>query len=99
MVAQAIIATPNAERYITRLCRHFAHKVPAESSGGHGTVRFAMGGCEMQATPEQLTLQVHADDQAALDRVKAIVVSHLEQFAHREEVTVIWAEMEAPVAE
>src|SRR5262245_25161870 len=92
MIATAIIPTANAAAYIRRLCRHFAHKIPATFDDTQGHAPFAMGTCTMQAAPDTLTLRVEAEDQAAVARVQDIVMTHLMQFAHQEQLSVAWVE-------
>ncbi|MEO7908712.1 MAG: DUF2218 domain-containing protein [Roseiflexaceae bacterium] len=73
MHAEARIATPKSAIYLTRLCRHFSHKVSAEFDSERAVVRFPFGLCEMQAAPEQLVIQVRADDAASFERMKEVV--------------------------
>lgn len=90
MLSESHITTDKSVVYMQRLCRHFAHKVPAECDEAHGRVQFAMGVCEMRATGTNLILRAQADNPEALERLKAVVSSHLERFAFREELKVQW---------
>jgi hypothetical protein len=90
MHAEARIATPKSAVYLTRLCRHFSHKVPAEFDSARALVCFPFDPCEMQAAPDQLVILVQADDAAAFERVKEVVGGHLEQFGRREGIRVQW---------
>jgi uncharacterized protein len=93
MLSEAQITTDKAVAYMQRLCRHFAHKVPAEFDDQRARVQFAMGVCEMRADRQTLIFQAQAADTAALDQVQQIVGGHLERFAFREQLKVNWSEL------
>jgi uncharacterized protein len=97
MHAEARVATPKSALYLTRLCRHFSHKVPAEYDSDSALVRFPFGLCEMHIAPDHLVLLVQADDAAAFERVKEVVGGHLEQCGRREGIQVQWLDR-SPVA-
>lgn len=77
----AQVTTEHASRYIARLCKHFAHKVPATWSDAQGTADFPFGRCIMKASGTQLALHCSATDAAALERVCWVVADHLERFS------------------
>lgn len=79
--SRAEVATEHASRYVTRLCKHFAHKVPAQCADGQGKVDFPFGQCLMRATADRLSLHCEAPDDDALGRVRDVVGSHLERMA------------------
>ncbi len=94
--ATARVATGTPGRYIAQLCRHFAHKVPAEydppgfeATRGHITFP-DMGVCALRAAPEALELELSAKDEETLHRLQDVVARHLERFAWREPPTVAW---------
>ncbi|MBO9456726.1 DUF2218 domain-containing protein [Paracoccus sp. R12_1] len=78
-------ATQNARKYMTQLCKHFAHKVPAEVEGDQGHVTFAMGTAKLHADDSGLTVQLSADSEAALAQMRPIIDDHLTRFAFRED--------------
>lgn len=41
--ALAIVKTEHAGKYLTQLCKHFAHKVDVSVDGNHGECRFICG--------------------------------------------------------
>lgn len=86
----ARVETDRADRYLAQLCRHFAHKVPAESDGRHGRADFGWGVCTLTATPDALLLDAEAADAAGLDRVEFVVRDHTERFGARDGLTVTW---------
>jgi hypothetical protein len=95
IVAEAMVATDRADRYLVQLCKHFAHKVPAEWSDHKGFADFGWGTCTLVATEDGLALRAAAPDAAGLDRVKHVVADHTERFGSRDNLTVVWQ----PVAE
>jgi hypothetical protein len=86
----ARVETDRADRYVTQLCRHFAHKVPAESDSGHGRADFGWGVCTLTATPDALLLHAEAEDVAGLERVEFVVGDHAERFGARDGLAVTW---------
>ena len=92
--AQASVKSQKAERYLVQLCKHFAHKVPAEWAGGRGFVDFGAGTCEILADHEALTLTCKADSGEGLERVKHILEDHVTRFGWREKLTVEWGAAE-----
>lgn len=84
------VETARASRYLTQLCKHFAHKVPAEWTEREGTARFAWGTCVLRADDQALTLHVEAPDEESLGRVQYVVGDHLERFAGRDGLKVVW---------
>ena len=85
MTTDARIATPTPERYVTRLCTHFAHKTDATWEGGQGRITFSAGVCTLDAEPGALVLRVTAADAEAAERLAGVVTRHLIQFAEGRE--------------
>lgn len=81
MRSSATVVTPNAQRYMVELCRHFGHKVPSEWSDHEGRIRFEMGRAALRAAPETLMLVADAPDTENLSRLEQVVDSHLKRFA------------------
>lgn len=79
------VATPHASRYIKRLCRHFAHKVPASFSDDQGEIHFAFGDCRLSATTAHLAMALEATISTDLDRLQKVMGSHLERMALRDD--------------
>lgn len=88
----ATVITTDASRYLKRLCKHFNHKVEAEWDDHRGLVHFPMGDCHMAATDGALDIRCRAEGVEALDQMGEIVSSHLERFAHKDDLTVVWAQ-------
>ena len=87
----ARVSTPTAERYVTRLCKHFAHKVEVERDEGHGRIAFPFGTCTLDAEPDTLVMRVECDDAEAVSRLEDVVTRHLQGFVPEgESLAVTW---------
>ena len=88
--SETAIQTPAAKRYLSQLCKHFAHRIPASATDDAGRIEFPAGLCLLQAAADRLTLRVEAEDEAGLSQVEETVVRHLERFAFRETLEIRW---------
>lgn len=89
--SEARVPTDKADRYASRLCKHFAHEVYAEWSPPEGFAEFPeLGTCHIAAKEDELVLGAEAPDAGKLARVQEIVGAHLEQFGKREGITAEW---------
>ncbi|WEF24493.1 DUF2218 domain-containing protein [Paracoccus sp. S3-43] len=77
-------ATGQAHRYMVQLCKHFAHKIPAEVEGDAGSIRFDLGTARLTASQAELTCVVAGADTAAVATLQDIIDRHLARFAFRE---------------
>ena len=85
--SQAQVPTPSASRYLQQVCKHWSHKFAVEFTPEKGRIPFADGRvCNLEATPETLTLHAEAPDQEALERLQRGVVEHVKRFAFREDL-------------
>ena len=82
--------TAFASKYLQQLCKHFAHKVPAEWTPEAGTVNFPFGLCEMRAEDGQLKICCTTDDEANLPRLRGVIDVHMVTFAWREKLRLEW---------
>ncbi|MCA1909258.1 MAG: DUF2218 domain-containing protein [Magnetospirillum sp.] len=90
LTASAAIPTAAASRYLSQLCKHFAHKIPVEHDAVSGRADFPWGSCRLAAQDGVLRLELDAQDELSLARIKAVVEDHLVRFAWRESLTVAW---------
>ena len=89
--AHARVATPTPERYVTRLCKHFAHKVEVEHGEEHGRIVFPFGICTLDAEPDTLVMRVEGGDAEAVSRLEDVVARHLHGFVPAgESLAVTW---------
>ncbi|WHT17769.1 DUF2218 domain-containing protein [Crossiella sp. CA-258035] len=90
--AEAAVSTDRPSRYLTQLCKHFAHKIEAaEFSEERGDLTFGAGKAELTAETGVLRLRVHADSEENLERMQHVVGSHLVRFGQRDELAVDWS--------
>jgi len=88
--------TASAAKYLQQLCKHFAHKVPAEWDAASGKVSFPFGLCFLEASQMCLRIRCEADDAQKIDRMKHVLDDHLERFAWREKLKLEWCEAKGP---
>src|SRR5690348_6697424 len=92
--AEARVATAMAGRYLSQLCKHFAHRLPVEQEEGHGRIELPSGVCVLDTDgPDLLVLRAEAPDEAALDQVQSVIARHLERFAFRDNPEIRWTRM------
>ena len=78
------IPTEHASKYLQQLCKHWSHKLEVELGERSGIVRFPEAVATMSADDKALTVEVEADSDEVLERMKGVVSSHLDRFAFRE---------------
>jgi len=94
MQSQAVVQTPSGEIYLKKLCRHFAHKVPAMLSGEQGIIDFPFGRCRIAVGPDHIRLSTDLNDAHQAASAEGIVTEHLVCMARREDLTVQWVRRE-----
>lgn len=90
MLLESIVPTSSAALYTKKLCRHFAHKVPASLNAEGGIIVFPFGRCLLHAGPEQLKLTVELADPDSAETAEKVVGDHLRRMASKEELTIEW---------
>jgi len=76
--------TGSSARYMTQLCKHFAHRLPVTLNERDGQIVFSAGVCDAVAEETGLRLRASAEDEEALEQVQTVVIQHLQRFAFRE---------------
>ncbi|MCJ8144625.1 DUF2218 domain-containing protein [Ancylobacter sp. A5.8] len=91
--ASGVIPTLNASRYLQQLCKHWSHKLTVEFTPDHGRVELPAGAvATMEADAARLAVRIDAPDAETLERMKGMVMNHLDRFAFREApLPVTWA--------
>jgi hypothetical protein len=84
VIAEAFWETGSAARYMSQLCKHFAHKLPVTLNEHDGQIVFSAGTCDVLAEESGLRLRVSAEDETSLHQVQGVVISHLQRFAFRD---------------
>jgi hypothetical protein len=83
--ATGTITTAHASRYLQQLCKHWSHKLVVEFTAEHGRVEFTGDTVAiMQADAAGLTVRIEAPDAETVERMKGVVMNHLDRFAFRE---------------
>ena len=80
----AHVPTANGAKYLTQLCKHWAHKFEVETTEDSGKVHFPTAVATMRAHEAELEVTVEAEDAETVERMKGVVASHLDRFAFRE---------------
>lgn len=88
------IATLAASQYIGKLCRHFRHKIETEYTPTTGLATFPFGTCNMTATPSHLIFDITADDAESVEKIKGVLIRHLDKFAYKETLVIEWRDEE-----
>ncbi|MCV0425719.1 MAG: DUF2218 domain-containing protein [Roseibium sp.] len=89
-IVSSTAETASASKYLQQLCKHFAHKVPAEWDTKRGEVSFPFGICRMEATESRLMIRCETDESHKMARMKSVIDSHIERFAWREKLKLHW---------
>ena len=90
LTATSHVPTATPGRYIGRLCKHFAHKIPVSFDEQQGRIEFAFGVALLQAENDDLRLPWRGADPAKLEKLKQVVASHFERFAWQEALSLDW---------
>lgn len=89
---QGTAVTASASLYMTKLCKHFRHKIAVEFDERSADARFPFGRCLMQADADSLRFDCQADDDEAAARIRFVLDDHLVRFARRENLSITWSE-------
>ena len=90
LIAQSSFETLKAAAYLKKFCRHFAHKLATEFDDSHGHVDFPFVDCRLQSSDNVLTFTVEAETEESLEKMQAVVAGHMERFAFRDDIKLIW---------
>lgn len=87
---QGAVATASATLYMTKLCKHFRHKIAVEFDEQQARADFPFGLCWMYADAQGLRFACEAPDEAAAARIRAVLDDHLPRFARQEGLVIAW---------
>ncbi|MGG2395837.1 DUF2218 domain-containing protein [Pseudomonas sp. SH1-B] len=79
-----------APRLLTRLCKHFAHKIEASYGDREGQLRFSIGECMLHADDAHLHLRCNAPSAKELDELQEVLRRHLQGFAQVDDLVLQW---------
>lgn len=88
VTARVLIATP--ARYMTRLAKHFEHRLSVIRDERTATVTFPDGLCRLSVTDQELDISIESSVEQSLSRYQEVVVRHLKQVASQESFEVVW---------
>lgn len=89
--AQAEVAIADPERVVARVFEHFAgHDAEITPIERGSSAAFFFGQVSMQAHPKGVVMEVVADDEVALSRMKSIAAGHLIEFVDGERPRFAW---------
>jgi len=88
--AIAVVAIATPPRYLTRLAKHFEHRVPVQRDAQTARIEFPEGVCTLCATEADLHIRIESGSAEALTRYQDVVARHLRQVAPEETVEVCW---------
>ncbi len=87
---QGQVATPEASRWLQRLCHHFSRKIAVRYGEHEGHAEFPWGTCEMRADGVALHFFCAAPDPDALARVRLTIDQHIKLFSRKQPLAVQW---------
>ena len=90
MITRATVQTPFGERYLKKLCRHFAHKVPAALTETQGRIEFPFGPCRIDVDTEQMRFSIEVREDHEVVQAEKVVKDHLVRMANRDQPIVEW---------
>ncbi len=91
LASEARVATAMPRRYLGQLCKHFGHKVPVAGDERTGRIEFPFAVCDLAAPDEEaLVMRISAEDEERLAQAEGVVARHLERFAFREALEIVW---------
>lgn len=82
--------TPEVEKVLYKLCKHFALKIPVEFDREKAHIEFSMGICQIRREQDTLHLQCRADTSDKLAAIESIVEDHLGLMVKNPELVLQW---------
>ena len=86
----ASISTPNAARFMRRLCTHFQHRTPVVSDEQSGQFRLSIGEVRLDVLENMLRVTLTAAEMDDLVEMETILERHLAEAAVRETLDIDW---------
>lgn len=97
--ASTDLKTEHAGKYLTQLCKHFAHKIEVSYDYDHGECRFVCGTAILDAKEGRLLIRTIAPDDEQLQETQLVIERHLVRFAFREEIGPLeWRRLAEPAS-
>lgn len=86
----AHITTPNAPRFMRRLCSHFQHRTPVVNDENSGQFRLSIGDVRLDVLDNALQITLTASQTDDLTEMETILERHLAEAAVRETLDIRW---------
>jgi uncharacterized protein len=90
MHTETLIRTERGDALLTKLCRHFARKVPVTLAGRQGLIEFEFGRCRIDVDDDSLRLHVELNESGQIDPAECLLTSHLLDIARNKQLLVSW---------
>ncbi len=88
--ATTLIATQQPARVISRLCKHWAHKLVVEWDEQKGVIHFDSGQCELTVQTDGIVALITAPELDRVVQLKQVVAEHIIRMAKPEEISINW---------
>ena len=90
MQSVATVATANGSKYLQQLCKHWSHRLEVEYDAERGRVNFGDAAVHFSAVAHYIVAVLAGPDAETLARLEPVVALHLQRFAYRENLAVVW---------
>ena len=84
MILNGQAETEHAGRYVQQLCKHWSHKFEVEADTDQGHIHLPIGEVFLRAADHSLDIELKPQEAASADKLKQVVVDHIDRFAHKE---------------
>ena len=89
--AHGVFVTPNGQKYVAQLRKHWLHKPGTVIDEAVNTITFENGNSvAFDIAPEQLTVIANTPEGGDLGHWQNVVEDHLKRFAFREDFKFAW---------
>lgn len=92
----ATVRTARASRNMTRLFKHFQHKVEVNYDEHAAYGDFPFGRCEMRALEDRLLIDCATANEEASGRMRHVIDDHLFRFSGEEGLEIQWQDGSHP---
>lgn len=89
--SRADVVTERPERWAKQLVSHISHKAPHERTEGGDELTIGDGLGVVAVRPGLVVLEAYANSDETLARVEDVLGRHLERFAEKDGLTVVWS--------
>ena len=87
---EAHVVIPTPARYMSRLAKHFEHRVTVQREENRARIDFEGAPCTLLARDAVLEIRIESPDVQSVERVRGVVERHLKQVAAQETFEIEW---------